>query len=71
MKKKLDLNAIQVKSFVTSMKDTGEEQTIKGGTLLVGCVAATTDCLDTRVAAICNGWYSMPFWPGCGGPIGF
>lgn len=82
--KKFDLQDLKVQSFVTSFENS-EEHTVKGGgTLAIDCsmycsavctvasVNNTTCCLDTKVEAICKGWYTMPGWDGCGSfDIGF
>lgn len=51
-KKKLNLNELAVKSFVTSFDNDGESHTIKGGAIRTAsgvCVCRTEDC-ETQVA---------------------
>lgn len=80
MKKKLNLKDLEVQSFITSFENKSED-TVKGGSVDIGCSALctavcppapidtnnTTCCLDTKVIAICEGYYTLPGWVGCGG----
>lgn len=81
MKKKLNLKDLKVSSFVTSVEGKSEETIKGGGPVVVGsalcsAVCTATTCpvvsvavactLHTKLRVVCEGWYTIPPWQGCG-----